>query len=200
MYNHKNGITIRKISKNDLSILLKLKQESWWGTHTCPFLNENDQEQWFESLTSNTLVTVALKDENVAALAIISNIDWISRTAHISGSVIKAYREPQTIKDCCAAQIDFVFEMLNLNRIDAEVLDFNVPAQQLEIGYLKFQVEGKRRQAVYKCGKYYDSIVLGLLRVDWVQQERHLGYCGTCNTTFDHDVADKLRNRSKYLK
>ena len=177
-----------------------MKQESWWGTHTCPLLNEKDQENWFENIPATTIVTVAVKGCDVAAISIISDIDWISRTAYISGSVIKEYREPQIVKNCCAAQIDFAFEMLNLNRIDAEVLDFNVPAQQLEIGYLKFQVEGRRRQAVYKCGKYYDSIILGLLRRDWEQQERHLDPYSTCNTNFDHEVADKLRTRSKYLK
>ena len=62
MYTHKNGITLSKIEKSDLIILQELKNESWFGTHNINFVNELDQEKWFNNLDSNR--TLILKATN----------------------------------------------------------------------------------------------------------------------------------------
>jgi hypothetical protein len=198
MYNHKNGITLRKISYNDLSDLKQLKDESWWGTHTTPMLNELDQVKWLEALPMNTQCLIGAYNNINVGIAIISEIDNINRFAKISGSAYKSIRNQfDTIKNTATAVIDYCFEMLNLNRIDAEVLETNYTAQKYWTQHLKFIIEGKRRQAVYKCGKYYDSIILGILREEWLQQPRIQEYNGSCNKNFDHIQADKLIQRSK---
>ena len=81
-------------------------------------------------------------------------------------------------------------------RVSAEVLECNAVAQHIHINYLGFKIEGRRRKAVYKSGRYYDSILLGLLREEWEQQERIKNYGGSCNTNFDHDFATRLVQRS----
>ena len=45
MYKHKNGITLIKITQQDLPLLLNLKNESWFGTHNISFVNEYDQKK-----------------------------------------------------------------------------------------------------------------------------------------------------------
>lgn len=200
MYKHKAGVLVRKLVREDLPILLKLRQENWWGTHTSPILNIDDQNRWYEKMPSNYYVLIGEINSQIATVSIISDIDWIARTASISGSVLPEFRQKDTVEACCAAEIDFAFEMLNLHRINAEVLEYNLPAQQYEIGYLGFVVEGRKRQAVYKCGTYHDSIVIGLLRSEWQAQPRIAGYQGSCNATFDPILVDKLKDRSaKYL-
>lgn len=201
MYKHKNGVTIRKLNQDDLSKLLSLRQQNWWGTHTAPILNIEDQYRWYEKLPSTSCVLIGEVNDEIASVCILSDIDWVARIANISGSVLPEFRKKDIVEACCAAQIDFAFEMFNFHRINAEVLEYNLPAQQYEIGYLGFVVEGRKRQAVYKCGSYYDSIVIGLLRSEWQAQPRVVEYKGSCNTLFDLLLVEKLKNRSaKYLQ
>lgn len=61
----------------------------------------------------------------------------------------------------------FGFEMMNLNRIELEVLGENERAIRAykRVG---FQVEGCRRRAVYTHGRYIDLVVMGLLREEFL--------------------------------
>ena len=69
-------------------------------------------------------------------------------------------------KTVLEAGVDFGFEILNMNRIDTEVLENNFASMKtaLYVGYVK---EGIKRKAIHKCGEYLDSIVLGILKEDW---------------------------------
>jgi RimJ/RimL family protein N-acetyltransferase len=196
MYTHKNGITFRKVEEDDLRLLLDLKNESWWGTHSVLFANMRDQKRWFDNL-GDKLVFSIIRGESVMGVCVVSDIDYISRKASISGSVIKDFRNNNNPRLIFEAGIDFAFEMFNFNRLEAEVLESNYSAQLLEVKMLGFTVEGKKRMAVYKAGRYYDSIVLGLLRSEWEQQDRVKELHGGCNTNFCHDKAEKFVQRSR---
>jgi RimJ/RimL family protein N-acetyltransferase len=195
MYTHKNGTTFRKVEEEDLKILLDLKNESWWGTHSVLFANMRDQRRWFENLGDKQVFTI-IRDQAVMGVCVISDVDFISRKASISGSVVKEFRKNNNPRLIFEAGIDFAFEMFNFNRLEAEVLESNYSAQLLEVNFLGFTVEGKKRMAVYKAGRYYDSIVLGLLRSEWEQQARVKMMRG-CNITVDHDKAERLVLRSR---
>lgn len=199
MYEHKDGVSFRKVDRGDLWNLLRLKNESWWGTHGSLLINIEDQERWLDSLDESTIALVGVWQETHDALGfcLISNIDWQARVARIAGSMYPDFRNAQFSRPAFAAGVDYAFEILNLHRLDAEVLPTNYPAQVLEIGYLGFQVEGNRRKAVYKCGRYYDSIVLGLLREDWLAQERVVAYGGSCHKGWNHEFSEKMQRRAE---
>ncbi len=212
MYNHKDGISLRKIERTDLPDLLALKSESWWGTHKTLIINKEDQERWFDNIPSDQLYLIAqrerLYDRNTpygqavqinekvepVGVAVYTDIDWIGRTLSISGSIYRQCRKPDVVKHAFSAGLDFAFEMLNMFRVQAEVLSFNSAAQALEISHLGFSIEGVRKKAIYKAGRYYDSIVLGLLREEWEKQERVTKYSGSC-CQFDHQKAEKFDQR-----
>jgi len=196
MYNHKNGIILRKIEEYDLNFLLDLKKESWWGTHSTLIINELDQKKWFDSIPNNHLFMMAenLEKEKLG-VGIYTDIDWISRSLKISGSIEKKYRSKYAEISFCAG-LDFAFEILNMNRVEAEVLDYHIMAQKIEIQLLGFKVEGCKRKSVYKSGKYYDSYILGILREEWENCDRIKKYEHSCNTNFDHTFFEKLKKRS----
>jgi RimJ/RimL family protein N-acetyltransferase len=196
MYTHKNGTVFRKVEQDDLKMLLDLKNESWWGTHTVLFANMRDQQRWFENLGDKLVFTI-LRDSEAMGFCVISDVDHISRKASISGSVVKEFRNNNNPRLIFEAGVDMAFEMFNFNRLEAEVLETNYSAQLLEVNILGFKVEGKKRMAVYKAGRYYDSIVLGLLRSEWESQERVQAMTGGCNQNFDHEKADKYVQRSR---
>lgn len=216
MYKHKEGITLRKVHKGDLHSLLDLKNESWWGTHGTPILNAEDQLKWYETLGHGAIAMMAeaviepeqpkgggflgskvqMNNQNCPiGVAIFSDIDWFGRTLNLSGSVFKPHRKnwEGVVKPAFSCGLDFCFEVLNMQRVGAEVLETHAAAQKLEIGHLGFKVEGRRRRAVWKAGKYYDSILLGILKEEWEDTPRvsnHLNSkTGCCNDQFDHTLA-----------
>lgn len=189
MYKHKNGVTLRKLAEADLPLLLRLKEESWFGTHHISFINAQDQDEWFHRITRSRddLMLIAEDDklthDKRVGLYKISSIDWINRT-YVSGhDVFCQARGKGYGHTVLEAGVDFGFEILNMNRIDTEVLENNLASLKtaLNAGYQK---EGIRRRAVYKCGQYLDSITLGITREDWLELERVKKYAGVCNSTY----------------
>jgi len=185
MYKHKNGITLLKIESEDLPILKDLKNESWFGTHNISFVNSMDQERWFSSLdSSKSLILKALNQSgDMVGLYKIQNIDWVNRRYDSAHDVISDHRGQGYSKPVLEAGIDFGFEVLNMNRIDTEVLENNIASLKsaLWVGFVK---EGIKRRCIHKCGQYLDSIFLGILREDWVSLSRVVDMSGLCNISY----------------
>lgn len=185
MYIHKNGIILVKIETCDLSILKDLKNESWFGTHHISFVNQIDQEKWFNSLDFNkTLILKALnKLGEFVGLYKITNIDWVNRRYDSAHDVLENFRGKGYSQLVLEAGVDFGFEVLNMNRIDTEVLENNLASLKsaLRVGFIK---EGIKRKCIHKCGEYLDSIFLGLIKSDWIFLERVTEYNGICNESY----------------
>jgi RimJ/RimL family protein N-acetyltransferase len=67
--------------------------------------------------------------------------------------------------------VRYGFETLNLHRIELDVVAFNPRAIRV---YEKagFKQEGVLREAWYRDGRYWDLIVMGILRAHWDAQQR----------------------------
>ena len=198
MYYHKTGIWMRKLERQDLVTLKELKKENWWGVHNTLIINDEDQLNWYNNLSDKDLFMMVMHEDVKLGVVSYTNINYINRSCSISGHAFKATSKANLAKISWYCGIDFAFEMLNLRRTEAEVLSYNLPAQKINIETIGMKIEGVRKEAVYKCGRYYNSILLGLLRSEWEQDERIKSYEGSCNTGFDHQKADKLILRSKY--
>lgn len=186
MYKHKNGITLKKLEKEDLLILKNLKNESWFGTHNVSFVNTTDQENWFQSLNSNkNLFLIAYKTDTGEQVGLykIQNIDWVNRKYDSAHDVFEHQRGKGYSKPVLEAGIDFGFEVLNMNRIDTEVLENNLASYKSAL-YVGFIQEGIKRKCIYKCGEYLDSNFLGILFDDWKQLNRVKNYGGVCNLSY----------------
>ena len=187
MYKHKNGIILRKLEREDLPKLKALKDESWFGTHSIAIVNMDDQNKWFDSLGSKNIVMVAYKEPEVwgrgnIGLYKISNIDWVNRRYDSAHDIFKDERGKGYGKLLLEAGVDFGFEVLNMNRIDTEVLENN-KASQKTATFAGFIQEGIKRKCVHKCGEWVDSIFYGLLRSEWEQLER-VKKMGICNLSY----------------
>jgi RimJ/RimL family protein N-acetyltransferase len=185
MYIHKNGIRLVKISKEDLPLLRDLKNESWFGTHNILFVNLTDQEKWFETLNpQKTLILKAINNNGeIIGLYKIQNIDWINKKYDSAHDVFEQHRGKGYSKPILEAGVDFGFEVLNMNRIDTEVLENNIASLKsaIWVGYIK---EGLKRKCIHKCGEYLNSIVLGILKEEWLELERVKNYNGACNASY----------------
>ena len=70
-----------------------------------------------------------------------------------------------------------------MNRIDTEVLENNLASLKsaIWVGYVE---EGLKRKCIHKCGEYLNSIVLGILKEEWLELERVKSYKGICNVSY----------------
>ena len=176
---------MRKITEDDLELLLNLKNESWFGTHTITINNIEEQRQWFESLLYNHQKMYMMVIHNGMSVGVykLTDIDWISRRYHSAHDVFESERGKGFGKKVLEAGVDFGMEVLNMHRIDTEVLENNRASQKC-IEWVGYQKEGVRRKCIYKCGQWLDSICYGLLREDWQELDRVKAYGDFCNSSY----------------
>lgn len=67
----------------------------------------------------------------------------------------------------------YAFETLNMNRVWLHVYEFNARGMKAyeKVGYKK---EGLLRQHVYREGRYWDVVSMGILRTDWDEQKKKI--------------------------
>lgn len=169
-----DGIHLRKIEKEDLPSLSVLKGESWMSTHQKSILNKENQEAWFGNLDNNphspsSLILIAetvsphMAISNNIGCFKISDIDYINRSANVGWDIFEKHRGKGLGKRLVVAGSTFCFDILNLRRLDAEILSTNKPSQKCAIS-AGFEQEGVRREAIHKPDGYVDSQIWGLLK------------------------------------
>jgi RimJ/RimL family protein N-acetyltransferase len=129
------------------------------------------------------LIAIDSKTNNKVGLYKIQNIDWINRKYDSAHDIFEEYRGKGFSKPVLECGIDLGFEVLNMNRIDGEILENNV-ASIKSAEYAGFKHEGVRRKSIHKCGEYLNSIHIGILKEDWVNLERIKEYGGICNISY----------------
>lgn len=193
LYNHKNKISFRKIEEEDLGFLKDLKDESWFGTHKTTIVNLTDQNEWFDKITKskNDLILMAFKkgrdDKYIGNEYIgiykISNIDWINRSYDSAHDIFGFNRKLGYGKLVLEAGVDFGFEVLNMHRMNTEVLENNIASYKNAL-YAGFINEGIKRKSVYKCNEWINSKCMGILKEDWEKLERIKKMKGCCNLSY----------------
>lgn len=98
----------------------------------------------------------------------INKIDWKNRVATV-GIYIgdKDFRGKGYGTEAMRLLVDFIFNQININRIQLFVFSFNERAIK---SYKKngFIEEGRLKQSVFRNGRYYDEVVMAILREDYL--------------------------------
>lgn len=76
--------------------------------------------------------------------------------------------------DALVACISYAFEDLRLHRLQAEVLDINIPSKNL-FAALGFSLEGCRRESCYTSGRFLDTAIFGLLDNEFTRPQPRSG-------------------------
>lgn len=137
-------------------------------------LSEIAEEKWFERTSqSNSDLVMAIESYDLSRpKQLIGNcglhdIRWKDRTATF-GIFIgnQSFWSNGYGTEAASLLFRHGFEQLNLHRINSSVYDFNIRSLKMH-QKLGFQIEGQRRQNIFKSGAYHDEILLGLLREEW---------------------------------
>lgn len=178
MYTFEN-IKLEKLERMHVGRLEDLKKESWLSTHQVTIVNYQDQIRWFEHLDVDVnaprnlvLQAVTLDDSygfhertNFGVFKIF-NVDYINRTADVGWDIFKEFRGRKLGKLLVRAGTSFCFDVLDLYRLNAEILAGNEVSLACALG-AGFVKEGMKRNAVHKPDQRVHSVVLGLLKDEW---------------------------------
>jgi RimJ/RimL family protein N-acetyltransferase len=171
IYTHPNTVAFRKADKCDARKLLDLKNESHFGTHAITFANLTSQEKWLESISHETqfpktlilIANVALNTSSYdCGVFKFFNIDWQNRKADVGWDIFHEWRGKGYGKKLVIAGVAFAFNLMNLHRLDAQILVTNEASLKCAEA-AGFIIEGRQRQVVFKNGQYVDNLILGVL-------------------------------------
>ena len=133
-------------------------------------INLNSEKEYLEKINDNTVysfVIVTLEEDKMIGTISLEKIDYINRAATL-GIFIgdEKYRGKHIGEEAIKLILDYGFNYLNLNNIKLTVLEFNKRAIAC---YKKcgFKEMGKIRQAYYLNGRYYDEILMDILKEEF---------------------------------
>lgn len=132
----------------------------------------HEEEKWFQSITaiSDTyrFAIETFEDNKFIGGCSINDVDWKNSVATIGifiGS--RDHRGKGYGADAMKVLIDFIFMQMNINKIRLSVYSYNEPAIRC-YERCGFKIEGVLRQEIYKDGKRYDKISMGLLKEEYL--------------------------------
>lgn len=168
-----NHVSFRKADKQDAKNLLALKNDSHASRHSVTLANLTSQEKWIESISHethcprNVLLIASFEDDtnHIYDFGVFKlfNIDWQSRRAEAGWDIFEEFRGKGKGKKLVEAGVDFAFNIMNLRRLDAQILVTNEKSLKCA-KHAGFQVEGCQKEAIFKNNQYIDSLMLGILR------------------------------------
>ncbi|MCS6858945.1 MAG: GNAT family N-acetyltransferase [Abditibacteriales bacterium] len=130
-----------------------------------------EEEKWLENAMTQRddecVFAITTKDGTHIGNCGLMCIDHVARHAAL-GIMIgdKDYWGRGYGADAVNVLLRYAFEVLNLNRVYLRVHAYNLRGIRC---YEKcgFQHEGRLRQQVYRHGRYWDTLVMGMLREEW---------------------------------
>ena len=166
-------VTLRAIEKEDNKLMKDMLNdpeiENLVVGWALPISNY-EQNKWYESSIedkNNLRFIIETSVDGAVGLATLTNIDWKNRTAtHGIKLANKKYGGRGIGIDTVMTIMRYAFDELQLHRLDGGGFDDNEASKCL---YMRcgWSVEGKKRECIYKRGKYHDLLVIGILANDY---------------------------------
>ncbi len=106
-------------------------------------------------------------DDALVGTAALRWVQWAHGVAFLQIGIGKPEdREHGYGTDALKLILNYAFNELNLFRLNANAFEYNERAIRLleRVGFVE---EVRRRQAIHRNGRRWDSIIMGLLREDW---------------------------------
>ena len=164
---------LRALEENDLPHFVRWINDP--GTRRFMYmrfpLSMTEEENWWQSFISSQgdyLFAIEALDGTYIGNIGLHGIQPENRQARL-GIIIgeKAYWGQGYGTDAIQAMLGWAFGYLNLNRVALTVFAYNERAIRC---YQKcgFRHEGGMRQARYVDGRYYDELLMGILRDEWM--------------------------------
>jgi RimJ/RimL family protein N-acetyltransferase len=130
-------------------------------------------KEWFKKLKhdqSNQRFAIEVPDLGLIGVSSIIDIDW--RNSHAWHGVMLGnvdIRGKGYGKDAVMATMRYAFDELNLRRLDGQMVEYNQGSVDFYCNKLGWKKEGVRRDWIYRKGRFWDQIVVGVTKNDYEQ-------------------------------
>ncbi|HAN19002.1 MAG: hypothetical protein A2X13_11595 [Bacteroidetes bacterium GWC2_33_15] len=172
MYTY-DDIAFRVIERDDLNALRLLHNDlSIWGNLlNIEFIDEKDQENWWENLyrkKNDKRYVICQKDtpNKIIGRLRIQNINWQHHNCEVGLDIISEFRGKGYGYKSYKMLLEFLFDHYNMNMLYLKVADFNPKAKKLyeKVG---FKETGKLPDFFYRKGKYWDYIIMSITKFEY---------------------------------
>lgn len=107
------------------------------------------------------------KDDRTIGFVSIHWIEWNHGNAHMNmGIGSPDDRGKGYGSEALEMTLRYAFQELNLFRLTVDTFEYNTGAQKF-LENSGFQCEVRRREAIYRDGRYWDALTFGLLAEEW---------------------------------
>ncbi|KZW98821.1 hypothetical protein JL49_20735 [Pseudoalteromonas luteoviolacea] len=173
-----NKVKLRAIEKEDNAFLLEMINSAeleYWVVGSSVPTSSIQQGNWIDKVENSQnairLVVEELEGGPIG-FANIVQIDQVNRSAVHGVKFASDFRGKGFAKDTVRAVMKYAFETLNLNRLESTILEYNEASIGLYTKACGWSIEGVKKQAVYKNGKYNDLVLIGITRQDYEQMQQ----------------------------
>ncbi len=137
---------------------------------TLPF-TEQQEEEWFNKLgknNENIVLGIETKDGVLIGSMGIHRIEWRDRIC-TTGALIgeKEYWGKGYGTDAKMVLLDYIFNTLNLRKVCSGAIAYNKRSLHYSL-HCGYKIEGRKRKQIFKKGRYWDLIELGLFKEEWL--------------------------------
>lgn len=132
---------------------------------------EKLEEGWYESLgkdDKNIVLIIETKDGTPIGVMGLHRIDWkhgIATTGALIGE--KEYWSKGYGTDAKMILLDYAFNTLGLRKICSNVTAYNERSLRYSL-HCGYKIEGRLRKEIFRKGKFWDKINLGVFRDEWL--------------------------------
>lgn len=134
-------------------------------------ITEPEERTWFADLSKRKPYDIVLGIEvegKLIGTMGIHGIKWADRTA-TTGALIgeKEYWGKGYGTDAKMVLLNYAFNTLNLRKLCSSVIAFNTRSLRYSL-HCGYTIEGRKKKQIFRHGRYYDEIMLGLFKNDWL--------------------------------
>jgi len=176
-------IILRAIEESDLKILHKWANDTDLQDLIGPihFPSSMDfHKLWFEKLKDDQLnqrLAIEIPNKGIIGISSLINIDWRNNHAW-HGIMIGS----NSVKgkgygiDAVMATMRYAFDELHLERLDGSIIEYNKVSYNFYCNKLGWKEEGRRKNWFFRRGRYWDDIVVGITKKDYLELVNNTKY------------------------
>jgi RimJ/RimL family protein N-acetyltransferase len=138
------------------------------------------QRKWFSSLdtdSNNKRFAIETLDRRLIGTAHLTDIDW--KNNHASHGMVLGQKQDRGKGygvDTIMTIMRYVFEELHFERLDSSMIEYNIPSVNVYCQNCGWHQEGRMRNWFFRKGRYWDKIIVGVTRDDYVALVSKLKY------------------------
>jgi len=167
--NNQKKFVFKNISKKDLEVLQKWRNSKEIFPYNTQFklLNSIDQKNWYEMIQkpeSDRKMFVVKMDKKLIGVCGLIHLDIKNKNADVALIIGELQFQGKGLgKQILKKLLEIGFKKFGLNRIGAEIIDYNEKSE-IVFKKLNFQLECKLRESIWRYGKWHDINIYSILR------------------------------------